>query len=41
MVIRRGEIVVENGKVIGQPGSGKYIPGAKFQRPPPVILSND
>jgi dihydropyrimidinase len=31
--IRRGEIVYDNGKVLGQPGSGKYIPGAKFQRP--------
>jgi len=31
--IRRGEIVYDNGKVIGQPGSGKYIPGDKFQRP--------
>jgi len=40
-VIRRGEIVVENGKVIGQPGSGKYIPGVKFQRPMLPILSND
>lgn len=41
MVIRRGEIVVENGKVIGQPGSGKYIPGNKFPRPTNAILSND
>jgi dihydropyrimidinase len=41
MVIRRGEIVVDNGKVLGQPGSGKYIPGAKFQRPTLAILSND
>jgi dihydropyrimidinase len=31
--IRRGEIVYDNGKVLGQPGSGKYIPGDKFQRP--------
>jgi dihydropyrimidinase len=31
--IRRGEIVYDKGKVLGQPGSGKYIPGAKFQKP--------
>jgi dihydropyrimidinase len=41
MVIRRGEIVVDNGKVIGQPGSGKFIPGGKFQRPTLAILAND
>ena len=31
--IRRGEIVYDNGKVLGQPGSGRFIPGGKFQRP--------
>jgi dihydropyrimidinase len=41
MVIRRGEIVVENGKVIGQPGSGKYIPGDRFPRPANNLVSND
>ncbi|MGI4877476.1 MAG: amidohydrolase family protein [Janthinobacterium lividum] len=31
--IRRGEIVWDNGKILGQPGSGQFIPGGKFQRP--------
>jgi len=31
--IRRGEIVWDNGKILGQPGSGQFIPGAPFQRP--------
>ena len=31
--IRRGEVVYDNGEVIAQPGSGKFIPGAPFQRP--------
>jgi dihydropyrimidinase len=31
--IRRGEIVYDQGKVLGQPGSGRFIPGGKFQRP--------
>jgi dihydropyrimidinase len=31
--IRRGEVVYDNGKVIAKPGSGKFIPGARFQRP--------
>ena len=31
--IRRGEVVFDNGEVIAQPGSGKFIPGAPFQRP--------
>jgi dihydropyrimidinase len=31
--IRRGEIVYDNGKVLAKPGSGKFIPGARFQRP--------
>ena len=31
--IRRGEeVVYDNGQVIAQPGSGKFIPGAPFQR---------
>jgi hypothetical protein len=33
--------VAENGKVIGQPGSGKYIPGHAFQKQTLSILSND
>lgn len=33
MVLRRGEVVAENGEVLAQPGSGKYIPGDRFQRP--------
>ena len=41
MVIRRGEIVAENGKILAKPGSGKFIPGAKFQRPMLRILSDD
>lgn len=41
MVIRRGEIVAENGKILAKPGSGKFIPGAKFQRPTLPILSDD
>jgi dihydropyrimidinase len=31
--IRRGEVVYENGKVVGKAGSGRFIAGAKFQRP--------
>jgi hypothetical protein len=31
--IRRGEVVYDNGKITAKPGSGKFIPGAKFQRP--------
>jgi dihydropyrimidinase len=31
--IRRGEIVYDNGKILAKPGSGKFIPGARFQRP--------
>ena len=31
--IRRGEVVYDNGKVLAKPGSGKFIPGAKFSRP--------
>lgn len=38
--IRRGEIVWDNGKILGQPGSGQFIPGAKFQRPTLRPLSN-
>ena len=36
--IRRGEIVYDNGKILSKPGSGKFIAGARFQRPyfPPV-----
>ena len=31
--IRRGEVVFDHGTVLAKPGSGKYIPGNKFQRP--------
>ena len=31
--IRRGEIVYDNGKILSKPGSGKFIAGARFQRP--------
>ncbi len=31
--IRRGEVVYDNGRVLAQPGSGKFIPGAPFERP--------
>ena len=31
--IRRGEVVFDNGKILAKPGSGKFIPGSKFQRP--------
>jgi len=31
--IRRGEIVYDNGKVIGKPGTGQFIPQARWQRP--------
>jgi dihydropyrimidinase len=31
--IRRGEIVYDNGVVLAEPGSGKFIPGAPFERP--------
>jgi len=31
--IRRGEIVYQDGKVIGRPGTGKVIPQAQFKRP--------
>ena len=31
--IRRGEVVYDNGQVIAEPGSGKFIPGAPFEKP--------
>jgi dihydropyrimidinase len=31
--IRRGEVVYDNGKLLSKPGSGKFIPGARFTRP--------
>ncbi len=31
--IRRGEVVYDKEKVVGKPGSGRFIAGAKFQRP--------
>ena len=30
--IRRGEVVYDNGQVIAEPGSGKFIPGEPFRR---------
>jgi dihydropyrimidinase len=33
ITMRRGEIVYENGKILTRPGSGKFIPGGRFQRP--------
>lgn len=32
--IRRGEVVYENGKILSRPGSGKFIPGARFTAKP-------
>ena len=31
--IRRGEVVYENGKMVAKPGTGRFIPGARFSRP--------
>jgi dihydropyrimidinase len=31
--IRRGEVVFDAGKILAKPGSGKFIPGAPFERP--------
>jgi dihydropyrimidinase len=31
--IRRGEVVYDNGRIVGEAGSGRFIPGGKFQRP--------
>jgi dihydropyrimidinase len=31
--IRRGEIVYQDGKMLGRPGTAKFIPQARFQRP--------
>ncbi len=31
--IRRGEVVYDDGEVLATPGSGKFIPGAPFERP--------
>jgi dihydropyrimidinase len=31
--VRRGEVVYDNGKIVGKAGSGRFIPGGKFQRP--------
>jgi dihydropyrimidinase len=31
--IRRGEVVFDGGKILAKPGSGKFIPGAPFERP--------
>lgn len=39
--IRRGEIVYDNGKILGKAGSGRFIPGAKFQRPALRPLSDE
>jgi len=31
--IRRGEVVFDNGKIVGKPGSGKFVPGKRFSAP--------
>jgi dihydropyrimidinase len=31
--IRRGEVVFDDGTVLARPGSGRFIPGARFARP--------
>jgi dihydropyrimidinase len=31
--VRRGEIVYDDGKIVAQPGSGRFIAAVKFQRP--------
>lgn len=31
--IRRGEVVYENGKMAATPGTGRFVPGARFSRP--------
>jgi dihydropyrimidinase len=31
--IRRGEVVYDKEEIVGKPGSGRFIAGAKFQRP--------
>ena len=38
--IRRGEVVYDNGTVLSEPGSGRFIPGARFQRPDLRPMSN-
>jgi dihydropyrimidinase len=38
--IRRGEIVYQDGKMIGRPGTGKFIPQARWQRPALRAMSN-
>ena len=31
--IEEGTVVFDNGKIVGKAGSGRFIPGDKFQRP--------
>jgi dihydropyrimidinase len=31
--IRRGEVVYDSGRILAKPGTGRFIPGARFQRP--------
>lgn len=38
--IRRGEVVYDKEKIVGKPGSGRFIAGAKFQRPVLRPISN-
>jgi dihydropyrimidinase len=38
--IRRGEVVYDNGKVTGKPGTGKFIPQRRWQRPQLRVTSN-
>ena len=30
LVIRRGEVLVENGELVARPGSGRFVPRARF-----------
>lgn len=39
VTIRRGEIVYQNGKMIGRPGTGHLISRGKFQSPTPTVSS--
>ena len=38
--IRRGEVVYDKEKIVGKPGSGRFIAGARFQRPTLRPISN-
>ena len=40
MTIRRGTVVYQDGKLTGRPGTGKFIPQARWQRPTLRTLSD-